>query len=433
MNHAGSVRRSLVGVVNVAVGVVVAWNGSVWAQSANDSGAGSPTRPQGASVTPTAPVRPTGSTAKPAGTKGFAPAGSSTKSGTVGTPTGFGATGSTTNGAGKQGPVGQSPVGQGAAGLGGSTKTGSTVPGTGTKGGPLPSATAPPRAPAWIPLTADHEKYLDDVLKYWQDSSSRVKKYRCSFKRWEYDGANVARDAKTGNLPPRSESTGVIRYASPDKGMFKVERTVHYTPPTKEGERVQYLPHKDEISEHWVCDGKSIYAFDNQKKQLIQTILPPEMQGRAIVDGPLPFMFGAEIDKVKQRFWMRVITPKDSTGEYWLEAVPKTRQDAANFKMVHVIIDEKDFLPKAMSIFNLNHDPVRNPSCMTFSFDKRETNWNDTLENLNVFHREFWEPTTPLGYKKVVETLLPNSPNDASTQPPRQAERPKSEPPKKKQ
>jgi len=287
---------------------------------------------------------------------------------------------------------------------------------------------ASPLAPTWIPLPADHEKYLDDVLKYWQDSSNRIKKYRCAFRRWEYDGANVPRDAKTGNLPPRTESTGVIRYASPDKGMFKVERTLHYTPAAKEGERHQYLPHKDEIAEHWVCDGKSIYAFDNQKKQLIQTMLPPEMQGRAIVDGPLPFMFGAEVEKVKQRFWMRVITPKDSTGEYWLEAVPKTRQDAANFKMVHVIIDEKDFLPKAMSIFNLNHDPKRNPSCITFAFDKRETNWNETLESLNVFHREFWEPSTPFGYKKVVETLVPTSPADQSTSPPslpRQAELPK--------
>ena len=69
------------------------------------------------------------------------------------------------------------------------------------------------------------------------------------------------------------------------------------------------------------------------KKQLIERKLPPEMQGKAIADGPLPFVFGAKADQLKRRYWMRDITPEEDIGKrIWLEAVPKLQQDAANFQ-----------------------------------------------------------------------------------------------------
>lgn len=42
-------------------------------------------------------------------------------------------------------------------------------------------------------------------------------------------------------------------------------------------------------------------------------------------------------------------------------------------------------------------------------FEDRATNWNDTLDKLNVFNREFWEPSAPFNYKKVVERYQPTS------------------------
>ena len=45
------------------------------------------------------------------------------------------------------------------------------------------------------------------------------------------------------------------------------------------------------------------------------------MQGEAIADGPIPFIFGAKVDKMKQRYWIRDITPKEEIGKRtWLEA-----------------------------------------------------------------------------------------------------------------
>ena len=393
-----------------------------------------------------------------AGAAGYGPAGAGpAAAGPAGTgPAGAGFSGKSSAGLSGQTVPLQSPtrpVGPGTAGSQGAgpnaTPAGQQGVGPGSSGkGPTltqpvlrttpPIGIVPVQAPTWIPLPPEHEKYLDQVLGYWQDSSAKIKRYRCRFTRWEYDGVFMARDAKTGEMPAKTQSSGVLKYAAPDKGLFRVEQMLHYTPATKPGERSQYTTHPDDRGEQWICDGKSVFAFDHQKRQLIQTELPPDMQGRAIVDGPLPFMFGAEAAKIKQRFWIRVITPKDAKGEYWLEAVPKTRTDAANFRMLHIIIDEQDFLPKAMAMFDRNYDEVRNPTCTNFVFEKREVNWNETLDKINIFAREFWEPATPLGYKKIVErydatpaerlvtptpaakqATLPPAPTNPATTPPR--------------
>jgi hypothetical protein len=61
-----------------------------------------------------------------------------------------------------------------------------------------------------------------------------------------------------------------------------------------------------------------------------------------------------------------------------------------------------------MAMFDRNYDEVRNPTCTNFVFEKREVNWNETIDKINIFAREFWEPATPLGYKKVVERYQPS-------------------------
>ena len=42
-------------------------------------------------------------------------------------------------------------------------------------------------APEWIPLPPEHEKYVDDVLKYWEARSNEIDTYKCGFQRWDYD------------------------------------------------------------------------------------------------------------------------------------------------------------------------------------------------------------------------------------------------------
>jgi TIGR03009 family protein len=255
------------------------------------------------------------------------------------------------------------------------------------------------------PLPPEHQKFLDDVLQLWQQRSQSIQRYRCTFKRWEYDPVFGPRDTF------KTYSEGVIKYATPDKGLFKVEKMMEYVAAAEPGGRPQYQQRDSESNEHWICDGQSVFSHDPASKQQTQTVLPPEMRGKAIADGPLPFLFGADAEQIKQRYWIRPLPmPPDVKGEYWLEAFPKRREDAANYSKVHVIIDHKDFLPKGLVIFDRNFDPASNPARSTFTFEQRESNWSIALQQLKFWEREFYEPKVPAGWKRVVEQY--DSPSD---------------------
>ncbi len=268
-------------------------------------------------------------------------------------------------------------------------------PGSNGPGRPAPQRPIAPAQPTWIPLNPTHTAYVDKVLGYWEYKSSQTKRYRCTFKRFEYDPVFG---------PPEKANTyseGVVKYSAPDKGLFRVDRQLQYQAPRNAGEEPTYVESKGQ-GEHWICDGHWIYSFDQGRKKLLQSELPPEMRGKAIANGPLPFLFNAKADEIKQRFWVRVVTPPEMKSEYWLEAVPKKQEDAASFKMVHVIIDAADYLPKAMVIYDRNYIQGKRPTRTSFQFEKREVNFSILVDQLNPFHREFHEPSVPSGWVKEI-------------------------------
>ncbi len=270
---------------------------------------------------------------------------------------------------------------------------------------PMPPA---PQAP--FQLDAQQQANVDRLLKFWEMYSGRVDRYRCKFTRYEYDSAFGSSDPNTA----KTCSEGEIAYESPDKGLFKVE-TIKHNVRQQNGE-FQLVAQAGEQGEHWICDGKAVFEYDYMNKHLKVQELPPAMQGSAIADGPLPFLFGAKADKIKSRYWVRIIPPpKGNAGkEYWLQAYPKTRQDAANFKMVEVILDAELFLPSALQIYDLAYNPPQNFTREVFVFHDRKVN----ERNLNPFKKAFFKPAVPLGWKKVVEKFKPGQAVTRATAPP---------------
>ncbi len=269
-----------------------------------------------------------------------------------------------------------------------------------------------PRAP-FGPRSPDEEKYIDDLLRYWEFSSGKIKRYRCQFTRWEYDPVFGPGANEKGIVPAKTIAVGAVQYETPDKGMYEVQKLYDYGPPREPGGEPQYDERKEDQGEKWICDGQHVYEFDYPRKRLIVRELSPDMRGKAIADGPLPFLFGVQAAKVKERYWLRVITPKTATKEYWLEAWPKRHEDAANFKKVEVIIDETDFLPKAIQIFATNYDPRTNQSRTAFTFENRDTNANNF--NLNIFQGKFHKPKTPSGWTaELIPFQAPQIPDSAS-------------------
>jgi TIGR03009 family protein len=243
----------------------------------------------------------------------------------------------------------------------------------------------------WRSLTPAQHKHIDDILKYWEFKSSDVKRYRCVFRRWTYDPVFGPADPNTA----ASYCEGEIKYSAPDKGLFRVQLMKKHV-----GGKYEDVQDGSEF-DHWICDGQWVYYFDHQEKKLVQRQLPPEMRGKEIGKGPLPFLFNAKADDIKRRFWVHVVTPPNVSDEYHLEAVPRLQEEAANYKMVRVILAREDFLPKAMVVFERNFTPAV-PSRTTYEFNQREVNFNILAEKLNLFHREFFEPATPSGWTKQV-------------------------------
>lgn len=268
--------------------------------------------------------------------------------------------------------------------------------------------TAPPsrRQPPGFPLTAEQQKRVDQILNYWEQKTSEIKTHECLFQRRNYNYVFGSQEV------PTTIDRGLIRYSSPDKGLMRVDEVYDVNPQAAEDAKDRYKKQSVEFGEYWVCDGQSVYSFDSRTKTLTEAKLPPDMQGKAIADGPLPFLFGAKAKTMKDRYWIREITPENNpTGEYFLEAVPKKQEDAANFKAIHVIlgVTGDQLLPKAMKVLNGQQGRIE------YDFAQHKT--NDKGHRLADFLGGFASPKAPRGWKTVVEDWSAPAETEAADNP----------------
>ncbi len=245
-----------------------------------------------------------------------------------------------------------------------------------------------PAAPAQAPqLTPQQQAALNQLLNAWEARNARVTTWSCTFYKWEYNAWSPADAA--GERLAFSESTGEIKYAAPDKGLFRVKSTKQWNP-----EKRLYESRPSGTGEHWVCNGSSIYEFRHPERQLRETRLPPEMQGKAISEGPLPFVFGAKAATLKKRYSMRIVTPPGVADQVWLEALPRFQVDAANFSKVELILQTADLMPFAIQIYKPGGQDRD-----VYQFDPRTSLIDRGLDLI----RDFSRPLTPLGYTFIEE------------------------------
>jgi TIGR03009 family protein len=232
-------------------------------------------------------------------------------------------------------------------------------------------------------ITAEQERLLDSILMNWEKQSDKVTSYTCTFDRWD---VNETFGPKENNYW-LTISTGSIKFKAPDNGTYQIDSLNEW-----EAKKNGYTARTEGL-DHWVCNGKSIFEFNHDKKELIERELAPEMRGKAISDGPLPFVFGAKADKLRARYWMRDITPPEKVGEsIWLEAWPKYRSDAANYQHAIVILNHRDFMPSALRLALPDGKNMQD-----YQFSNTQVN-----NPLSIVATAFAAPRTPWGWKKVV-------------------------------
>ena len=110
--------------------------------------------------------------------------------------------------------------------------------------------------------------------------------------------------------------------------------------------------------EHWSCDGKAIYEYKHSQKLIIERPLPQAMQGKFLTEspfafhfGPLPLLKGVTAQNLKQRFWVRIVTPEKIKADVWLELYPRFAPDAAQFQRIEVILRDSMTIPLATQLY----------------------------------------------------------------------------------
>ena len=251
----------------------------------------------------------------------------------------------------------------------------------------------PQRVPgAPFTLTPQQQADLDRMLIRWEQRGASVRTFECEFTRFDYDGVFDSSNEPSAILK------GEIRYAAPDKGLYHVKgAVVGYRWANGQAEGGQFVPGQE--ADRWICDGKSYFQYDYQNKRLVEFRLPPEQQnGRALRQGPLPFVFGAEAEYLKQRYFLRLVTPPEAQGQVWMEAYPKFQADAANFRKATLILTESTMQPYAMETALPN-----GKSRTVYQFDRPKVNARNPLDLLGVFENNWLHVRTPRGWTKVVE------------------------------
>ncbi len=267
-----------------------------------------------------------------------------------------------------------------------------------------------PQPPANFQNSASDEAYLNDLLIAWENKSKAVVNFRCKFVCHKYNIYGPAPDYKF------SEDSGELSYRSPDRGSFKIESSNVWTPEARTADDTGPIKgtytEQENAKTHWVCDGKSVFEFDYSQKQLKERPIPPEMQGQRIVDGPLPFLFGAEANKLKARYWFRICKEPTLTTDTQLciQALPKFQSDAANYKTVLVVFDMKHeyLMPKGIIVYHADN------SRDSYSFDLASAQINRQFGQL--FEALFSAPRTPFGWTKIMAEQSSDPTRQASEQ-----------------
>lgn len=272
-------------------------------------------------------------------------------------------------------------------------------------------AAAHSQVPPAFQLNAIEQTYLDQVLLKWEQSSAQVNTFSCPFRRWTYNAFSPSAHIAT------TVEDGQISYQTPDKGSFQITKVMRWqaeqVPPGFQGPpQGKHVADSQAIGEHWVCDGKAVYEYkqDTDPKQLLVRPIPPHLQGQSIVDGPLPFLFGAKADKLKQRFFMKLHQVKNADGTpntevIHLAAVPKTMADAVEYQMVEIQLDRASLMPLSMNI--IRPDASRN----AYLFYKDKVQVNARMDRIK-WGTLFATPRTPRGWKRVIDA--PTGPQSAA-------------------
>lgn len=217
---------------------------------------------------------------------------------------------------------------------------------------------------------------LEQLLRDWAAASDKIKRLEGGHLRRVYDMINEVEKL----------SQGRFYYETPDKGRINItpveitgkmlDQRASGEVPTKKRKDGKPFDLKSDQEECWSCDGLRVFEMDVAQKQARVAQLPADMQGKQIMDSPLPFLFGMPPEKAKRRFEISLMRPiNPETGRASLHILPRLPQDAGNWASADVILNLNTFLPDAVQLV----DPA-GTKITVYSFSSLKVNENKFID-----------------------------------------------------
>ncbi|MFN0196502.1 MAG: PASTA domain-containing protein [Planctomycetaceae bacterium] len=230
-------------------------------------------------------------------------------------------------------------------------RTAPPVKGT-TSPNPSRPANKPPRPVGVQPLPAELENVqaanveplspeLETFLMMWEKQTSNIKSLEGVHHRFTYDA--------TWEIEKRAK--GNFYYVAPDRGRIDLKsvKIPKGTVSKKKGTDGKPYRVEGDMPEMWISNGKVIIEVNEIDKTYSKFPLPEDMQGKNIMDGPLPFLFGMPADVAKKRYHLELL-PAPDKGQILVKAKPLWKADAANYSEATVLLNEETYLPIAVKL-----------------------------------------------------------------------------------
>lgn len=251
---------------------------------------------------------------------------------------------------------GQVPPGAGQQGGYISTSVPNQVPqqpGSASFGTGQGAAQPVPRTPLPPPfeLSAEEAANLNSFLEKWENFSKDVKRVSCEVHVREFDGGVFHQNSKT----PIAHTWGIFRFIAPNKLFYHVRGEFVYLGNGPNGEpKAEWKPSSNETK--IVYDGKSFTQYDYKKKVATVFPIPEEEQNQDLsLDGPFPLFFIANAERLKEKFYLKIVTPADAVGrDVWIEAYPRYAEDAQEYQKLILLMRLSDLQPYFLRKMNPN-------------------------------------------------------------------------------
>jgi TIGR03009 family protein len=165
-------------------------------------------------------------------------------------------------------------------------------------------------------------------------------------------------------------SKGTAKYVKPNRASLEMYQV------NKPGEFKKY-----------VCNGKELYEYAADAKEIrIHTLTAPKA-GQVSDDNFLTFLFGMKAADAKRRYQLTLqAPPPNDTWYHYIEVLPRDPSDKVDFTRARLVLLRSNYLPRQLWFLQPNGNEV------TWDFPK-------VHPNAPVAENEFMRPTPPPGWQ----------------------------------